>query len=872
MKRLLNKLIVLVLMLSLIVQLFPSNASAAGSTSSELFFAATGGNVYYTVSAQTNTASIVGCDNSVTAVTIPATLPDGDGNPVPVTSIGTSAFYQEGYEGFSLVNQCQLAEISFGEDSQLMFIGEHTFKMTAIESVVLPASLTSIGYMGFARCANLTSVTMAELEEGESYSLTTIGNYAFGECPLLAEITLSAPLLSIGYSAFLQCRSLSSITLPSTLVSIGSGAFNDCSALASVTMAELPEGVTEHALSFIEAYAFGYCPNLVTISLPASLTTLGNEVFKNCTSLASVTFEESETPNLTSIGNGAFSGCAALTSITLPSSVTSVGNSAFYQSGLTSVTLSASVTSIGTGAFEKCLSLTEATILGQTSIVENTFSGCTALATVTIPNVTSIGITAFKGTGLTGVTLPDTLTSIGMNAFQNCTSLSSITWPDNESFTEVTGFNGCTSLPNSIISGLPSSVTTLGDYAFTGCSFTALVFPASITTIGEYAFYACNGLSGRTVDLPATITRVKARAFGYITTSAVSRLTLRFHNPQVSLRTDSGEFADILAHDYSDYQHTRYVDFFGAAEKSPGVASDVVSYVEAYFNAAYRVYTFTALDDLPVSYTVSGTLPAGASVSITRGSATVPATPGETPNSFTASVLTGADVTVTVSQAGYYDQVRTKAAADFTANWNLGAITLDPIPTTGRMYLNLTRSDTGAPFSSFNGLTFTLSKGAVILQEGTHYTISFPFLVISAEADVQSTDLLTLTVAADDSLKMSGGTATGTKLGGEFSLTLPAWGTLSVTTAAALPGKTMCLCSTATRLTQAGVTEAGSYSSGALKAGLYGGGLQRKRRLQLGYLSDRFESHGACKRYGLYVPGVSVTDQITTTGTLTVPF
>ena len=130
-------------------------------------------------------------------------------------------------------------------------------------------------------------------------------------------------------------------------------------------------------------------------------------------------------------GRGAFVGCTGLTSITIPNSVTSIGDGAFDDcTGLTSITIPNSITSIGDGAFDGCTGLTSITIPNSiTSIEGRTFRGCTGLTSITIPNsVKSIGEYAFYDcTGLTSVTIPNSVTSIGGSAFSGCTGLTSIT-------------------------------------------------------------------------------------------------------------------------------------------------------------------------------------------------------------------------------------------------------------------------------------------------------------------------------------------------------------------------------------------------------------------------------------------------------------
>ena len=102
-----------------------------------------------------------------------------------------------------------------------------------------------------------------------------------------------------------------------TVTSIGEYAFSQCSGLTSVT---IPNSVTS-----IGASAFSGCSGLTSVTIPNSVTSIGGEAFYNCSGLTSVTIPNS----VTSIGDGAFSNCSGLTSVTIPNSVTSIGSSAF---------------------------------------------------------------------------------------------------------------------------------------------------------------------------------------------------------------------------------------------------------------------------------------------------------------------------------------------------------------------------------------------------------------------------------------------------------------------------------------------------------------------------------------------------------------
>jgi len=188
-----------------------------------------------------------------------------------------------------------------------------------------------------------------------------------------------------------------------------------------------------------------------------------------------------------------YSQRASITSVVIEDGVMTIGQYTFYQhTGLTSVTIGNSVTSIGQYAF----------------------SYCTGLTSVTIPNsVTSIGDEAFyECTKLTTVTIPASVTSIGSYAFYGCTGLTAINVDaSNASYSSVEGvlFNKAKTTLIQYPAGktgaytIPASVTSIRDYAFSGCAgLTSVTIPASVTSIGYYAFNGCSELVR--VDFNAT--------------------------------------------------------------------------------------------------------------------------------------------------------------------------------------------------------------------------------------------------------------------------------------------------------------------------------------------------------------------------------
>ncbi len=161
---------------------------------------------------------------------------------------------------------------------------------------------------------------------------------------------------------FYNCTSLTSITIPDSVTSIGNSAFNSCTSLTSIT---IPDSVTR-----IGKYAFYDCSSLTSITIPDSVTSIGESVFSFCSSLTSITIPDS----VTSIGNSAFYGCSSLTSLTIPNSVTSIGYAAFYDcSSLTSITIPDSVTSIVESAFEDCTNLKTISLSCKSSLKKSDF-------------------------------------------------------------------------------------------------------------------------------------------------------------------------------------------------------------------------------------------------------------------------------------------------------------------------------------------------------------------------------------------------------------------------------------------------------------------------------------------------------------------
>ena len=210
------------------------------------------------------------------------------------------------------------------------------------------------------------------------------------------------------------------------------------------------------------------------------------------------------TRKVTSIGNIAFYACSSLTSVIIPNSVTSIGESAFSRcSGLTSINIPNSVTSIGESAFYDCNSL-------EKVIVKDIAAWCRIkFENGSNPLSYAEHLYSDENTEITDLVIPSSVTSIGKYAFYKCSGLKSVTIPNSVTSIGRSAFNNCSGLTSVTI---PNSVTTIGDYVFSCCDgLTSVTIGNSVTSIGEKAFSVCTGLTS--VTIPNSVTSIGYYAF-----------------------------------------------------------------------------------------------------------------------------------------------------------------------------------------------------------------------------------------------------------------------------------------------------------------------------------------------------------------------
>ena len=513
--------------------------------------------------------------SSLTSVTIPNS----------VTSIGSYAF-----------ENC-VAITSITIPNSVKDIGVAAFLGCSLSSITIPNSVTAVAERAFMLCSSLTSIVV---EDGNTKydsrgdcnaiietatntliagcqntiipnSVTSIGLAAFRGSSFTA-ITIPNSVESIAMDAFTDCSSLTSITIPNSVTSIGIWAFRFCTSLTSVTIGS---GITS-----IGSYTFGGCNALETIHIKATIppTLVDDDVFPSQLKTAYIpcgtksAYEASDwasynitsfieegcidptwqilytstdgnvvTPYVsnfganivsneykdgqgiitfdgpvTSIEDYAFSDCSSLTSITLPKSLKSIGNHAFEDcSSLTSITIPNSVTNIGWGVFFSCSSLTSIVVEDGNTKYDSR-GDCNAIIETTSNTLIQ---------GCKNTIIPNTVTSIGEYAFYGCSSLTSITIPEGVTSIGSSAFNHCTSLTSIT---LPAGVTSIGDQTFLSCSSLAnITLHDGITSIGDRAFGYCSSLTS--ITIPKSVNYIGQYTFQ--SCSALTSITCKATTP-----------------------------------------------------------------------------------------------------------------------------------------------------------------------------------------------------------------------------------------------------------------------------------------------------------------------------------------------------
>ena len=390
--------------------------------------------------------------------------------------------------------------------------------------------------------------------DGKTYSVTSIGDYAFRECSSLTSITIPNSVTNIGSSVFYNTK-LKSVTIGAGVLSISSDAFayknsstgakpikviwltntppkgyENVGGTVNYVANELYKGLSNMTVypflsSMFEAGGVKYVPvspsertcdaidftydaaaeniNISkTVSYKGIAMTVNN--IKPYTCYQNPFIKSADVSCNGSIGDYAFYGCGSLNNVTL-SNNGDIGISAFESSNITSTLVVKNTGNIGEDAFRNITGSYTATISNSGSIGNNAFRGCIGMISATIENNGSIGTYAFSGnTSLEKAILGDKVTSLGDYVFNGCSRLQSIDIPNGITQMGSYAFYKCSNMTSAKIG---TGVTAINESTFSGCSALKDVqIGSNVRTIGNYVFSGCTSLP--VINIPKAVTSI----------------------------------------------------------------------------------------------------------------------------------------------------------------------------------------------------------------------------------------------------------------------------------------------------------------------------------------------------------------------------
>ena len=366
------------------------------------------------------------------------------------------------YQGWECYSSSYLTSGTMGRNYSYKsyYRADYYYIPTTIKSVTITQD-TTIPYGAFHNCDFIESITLPT-------TITSVGSYAFMNCDGLTAMSLGTKLTSIGTNAFEGCINLATISIPNTVESIGSYAFNGCVALKR--MNSTTDGV---------------------ISLPASVTAISSYAFQGCTSITKMVVGD-----IASIGAYALSGCENITQfnsntngeLIIPSGVKTIGEYAFQNlASITKVVVPDTVTEIGEGAFKGCNAIEDITLpfIGKTATASGSSDalfgyifGRYASSASTTPTGT-----VYQGWGTYSSSYPTSGTS-GKNYHQSSYYYAHYYY-----------------IPSTIKNVTITVDTTIPYGAFQNCSFIeTIVLPTTVTSVGNYAYQNCSATVSQTYE------------------------------------------------------------------------------------------------------------------------------------------------------------------------------------------------------------------------------------------------------------------------------------------------------------------------------------------------------------------------------------
>ena len=448
-----------------------------------------------------------------------------------VTAIGDYAFMKSGIKNANLKKASTIGDFAFYQTIYLQdaflkdgaVLGEEAFAESSVKTVELEGDAT-LGYAAFYACTSLTYFDFehvtGKLPDEAFYActslvsvnapeITEIGDGAFSDCASLVEFKADK-LTKVGYAAFVPMSAsnkLTTLDLPS-VTEIGDYAFYGCEKLETVNLPSLVNYVEGDETAKFGIWAFAYCTSLKNVTLGENVTEIPECTFYLCTSLASFDYS-----NIKTIGMGAFAATKLPETLTLEN-----------------------VEVIGEYAFVEIVEIDQNTKYGSNNVVtvnapkatvigDQAFAQASKLTTVNAPVLETLGTGAFAYTAIEEFEITSSLKTTGMNVFEGAESFRGFyatvngekvdtqdfenvaigggaiynktdkgyiltTYPMAKQDTEYTVLEGTTRIEFSAAYGnkylekvtLPSTLKTIGDFAFDGCT--------NLTTVVFRSYYA----------------------------------------------------------------------------------------------------------------------------------------------------------------------------------------------------------------------------------------------------------------------------------------------------------------------------------------------------------------------------------------------
>ena len=411
-----------------------------------------------------------------------------------IEEIGNSAFYScTGLDGSS-------------DFRSLKKLGNNAFQgCTGLTYSLNFPNLTEIGSYAFYGCSKIDgTLTIPN-------TVTTLKEYTFYNCTGIEKLVIGNSVTSLGEGTFAGCTNITNLTMPISLNAVASSnpAFANCSKIRTFTFTggdgtgynySTSQGGAyyqytpwyyakdssfvvnlENGVARVGNYMFYNCIGLEEANFPTTLTSIGVSAFDGCKNAWGTDLKFT---NITEIGSSAFNNCPGITiDGTTLSKVTTIGSYAFYNlKGITGEVNLNSVVSIENDAFRGCSEITKV-VLGEktTKIIERAFRDCSKLAEITVPISLNVVVN----------TTPD-------EPFYNCTKVTKV------NFTKGTGVGAdytgkytytpwYESRNNTIEVTMEEGITSIGSYMFRDCTgITTLNIPSTVTSIGTNTFYGCN--------------------------------------------------------------------------------------------------------------------------------------------------------------------------------------------------------------------------------------------------------------------------------------------------------------------------------------------------------------------------------------------